>query len=151
MTLTHFYLAIIIGTVLSLIVDELFGIQCGGYIVPGYLAMVCDDFAYVLMVFALSLIVYLIINYVLPKFVILFGKRKFAVSLILSIVLKLIFECFYPMLPFAVVGFRGIGAITPSLLANTYSKQSITYTIPATLIVSYITFWLVNLLSVYIG
>lgn len=151
MTLTHFYLAIIIGTVLSLIVDELFGIQCGGYIVPGYLAMVCDDFAYVLLIFALSLIVYLIVNYVLPKFVILFGKRKFAVSLILSIVLKLVFELFYPMLPFAFVGFRGVGAITPSLLANTYAKQSITYTIPATLIVSYITFWLVNLLSVYVG
>ena len=62
MTLTHFYLAIVIGTVLSLIVDEVFGIQCGGYIVPGYLAMVCDDIACVLIVFALSLITYLIIN-----------------------------------------------------------------------------------------
>ena len=127
MTLTHFYLAIVIGTVLSLIVDEVFGIQCGGYIVPGYLAMVCDDIACVLIVFALSLITYLIINYVLPKFMILFGKRKFAS-----------------------VTFRGVGAITPSLLANSYSRQGIIYTIPATLIVTYITFGLVNLLSIYI-
>ncbi|MCI6817862.1 MAG: poly-gamma-glutamate biosynthesis protein PgsC [Christensenellales bacterium] len=150
MTLTHFYLAIVIGTVLSLIVDEVFGIQCGGYIVPGYLAMVCDDIACVLIVFALSLITYLIINYVLPKFMILFGKRKFAVSLIVSIILKLATEMLFPMIPFASVTFRGVGAITPSLLANSYSRQGIIYTIPATLIVTYITFGLVNLLSIYI-
>ena len=150
MTLTHFYLAIVIGTVLSLIVDEVFGIQCGGYIVPGYLAMVCDDIACVLIVFALSLITYLIINYVLPKFMILFGKRKFAVSLIVSIILKLATEMLFPMIPFASVTFRGVGAITPSLLANSYSSQGIIYTIPATLIVTYITFGLVNLLSIYI-
>ncbi len=150
MTLTHFYLAIVIGTVLSLIVDEIFGIQCGGYIVPGYLAMVCDDIACVLIVFALSLITYLIINYVLPKFMILFGKRKFAVSLIVSIILKLATEMLFPMIPFASVTFRGVGAITPSLLANSYSRQGIIYTIPATLIVTYITFGLVNLLSIYI-
>ena len=150
MTLTHFYLAIVIGTVLSLIVDEVFGIQCGVYIVPGYLAMVCDDIACVLIVFALSLITYLIINYVLPKFMILFGKRKFAVSLIVSIILKLATEMLFPMIPFASVTFRGVGAITPSLLANSYSRQGIIYTIPATLIVTYITFGLVNLLSIYI-
>ena len=150
MTLTHFYLAIVIGTVLSLIVDEVFGIQCGGYIVPGYLAMVCDDMACVLIVFSLSLITYLIINYVLPKFMILFGKRKFAVSLIVSIILKLATEMLFPMIPFASVTFRGVGAITPSLLANSYSRQGIIYTIPATLIVTYITFGLVNLLSIYI-
>ena len=150
MTLTHFYLAIVIGTVLSLIVDEVFGIQCGGYIVPGYFAMVCDDMACVLIVFALSLITYLIINYVLPKFMILFGKRKFAVSLIVSIILKLATEMLFPMIPFASVTFRGVGAITPSLLANSYSRQGIIYTIPATLIVTYITFGLVNLLSIYI-
>ena len=150
MTLTHFYLAIVIGTVLSLIVDEVFGIQCGSYIVPGYLAMVCDDIACVLIVFALSLITYLIINYVLPKFMILFGKRKFAVSLIVSIILKLATEMLFPMIPFASVTFRGVGAITPSLLANSYSRQGIIYTIPATLIVTYITFGLVNLLSIYI-
>ena len=125
MTLTHFYLAIVIGTVLSLIVDEVFGIQCGGYIVPGYLAMVCDDIACVLIVFALNLITYLIINYVLPKFMILFGKRKFAVSLIVSIILKLATEMLFPMIPFASVTFRGVGAITPSLLANSYTRKAI--------------------------
>ena len=54
MTVTNFYLAIIIGTLISLLVDELFGIQCGGLIVPGYLAMVIDDIPCILLVFAIS-------------------------------------------------------------------------------------------------
>ena len=87
MTVTNFYLAIIIGTLISLLVDELFGIQCGGLIVPGYLAMVIDDIPCILLVFAISFIVYVIVNYVLPKFMILFGKRKFAVTLLLGIFL----------------------------------------------------------------
>ena len=92
MTVTNFYLAIIIGTLISLLVDELFGIQCGGLIVPGYLAMVIDDIPCILLVFAISFIVYVIVNYVLPKFMILFGKRKFAVTLLLGIFLKLVVE-----------------------------------------------------------
>lgn len=118
MTVTNFYLAIIIGTLISLLVDELFGIQCGGLIVPGYLAMVIDDIPCILLVFAISFIVYVIVNYVLPKFMILFGKRKFAVTLLLGIFLKLVVELLFPFFPFATVAFRGVGAITPSLLAK---------------------------------
>mgnify|MGYP000606923932 CR=1 FL=1 len=144
MTVTNFYLAIIIGTLISLLVD---GIQCGGLIVPGYLAMVIDDIPCILLVFAISFIVYVIVNYVLPKFMILFGKRKFAVTLLLGIFLKLVVELLFPVFPFATVAFRGVGAITPSLLANTYSRQSILYTIPATLAATLVTYGLVTLLS----
>ena len=147
MTVTNFYLAIIIGTLISLLVDELFGIQRGGLIVPGYLAMVIDDIPCILLVFAISFIVYVIVNYVLPKFMILFGKRKFAVTLLLGIFLKLVVELLFPVFPFATVAFRGVGAITPSLLANTYSRQSILYTIPATLAATLVTYGLVTLLS----
>lgn len=57
---------------------------------------------------------------------------------------------FYPTLPFATVSFRGVGSITPSLLASTYTRQGILYTIPAALIATYVTYWLVNLISVFI-
>ena len=80
-------------------------------------------------------------------FMILFGKRKFAVTLLLGIFLKLVVELLFPVFPFATVAFRGVGAITPSLLANTYSRQSILYTIPATLAATLVTYGLVTLLS----
>lgn len=147
MTVTNFYLAIIIGTLISLLVDELFGIQCGGLIVPGLSCNGNRRYSRILLVFAISFIVYVIVNYVLPKFMILFGKRKFAVTLLLGIFLKLVVELLFPVFPFATVAFRGVGATTPSLLANTYSRQSILYTIPATLAATLVTYGLVTLLS----
>ena len=147
MDATYFYLALVIGLVVSLLVEEYLGINCGGMIVPGYLAMVCDDIPQLLLIFAVSFAIYLIVNFVLPHFVILFGKRKFCATLIVGIIIKLILEMFFPMLPFATIAFRGIGVITPSLIANSYSKQGVRYTVPAVLGASYLTFGLVTLIT----
>ena len=63
MNITHFYLAIIIGAVLSLLTEEFVGISCGGIIVPGYMAMVFDDITTILLALLISLITYFIVNY----------------------------------------------------------------------------------------
>ena len=147
MDATYFYLALVIGLVISLLIEEFLGINAGGMIVPGYLAMVCDDIPQLLLIFAVSFAIYLIVNFILPHFVILFGKRKFCATLIVGIIIKLILEMFFPMLPFATIAFRGIGVITPSLIANSYSKQGIRYTVPAVLGASYLTFGLVTLIT----
>lgn len=146
MEASYFYLALVIGLFISLLMEEILGISAGGMIVPGYLAMVCDDIPQLLLIFFISFAVYLIVNHVLPHFVILFGKRKFVATLIVGILLKLILELFFPILPFATVEFRGIGAITPSLIANSYAKQGIRYTVPAVLAATYITFGILSLL-----
>lgn len=146
MEASYFYLALVIGLFISLLMEEILGISAGGMIVPGYLAMVCDDIPQLLLIFFISFAVYLIVNHVLPHFVILFGKRKFVATLIVGILLKLILELFFPILPFATVEFRGIGAITPSLIASSYAKQGIRYTVPAVLAAAYITFGILSLL-----
>ncbi|MBQ7161055.1 MAG: poly-gamma-glutamate biosynthesis protein PgsC [Clostridia bacterium] len=148
MDVTYFNLALIAGLLLSLLVEELFGISAGGMIVPGYLAMVCDDIPQMLLIFAVSFAIFFIINYVLPHFVILFGRRKFVATLIVGIFFKLLVELLFPMvLPVAsLVEFRGVGIITPALIANCYYKQGIRYTVPAVLVVSYLTFGIVTVL-----
>ena len=146
MEASYFYLALVIGLFISLLMEEILGISAGGMIVPGYLAMVCDDIPQLLLIFFISFAVYLIVNHVLPHFVILFGKRKFVATLIVGILLKLILELFFPILPFATVEFRGIGAITPSLIASSYAKQGIRYTVPAVLAAAYVTFGILSLL-----
>lgn len=146
MEASYFYLALVIGLFISLLMEEILGISAGGMIVPGYLAMVCDDIPQLLLIFFISFAVYLIVNHVLPHFVILFGKRKFVATLIVGILLKLILELFFPILPFATVEIRGIGAITPSLIANSYAKQGIRYSVPAVLAAAYITFGILSLL-----
>lgn len=147
MDATYFYIALVIGLTISLLIEEHFGISAGGMIVPGYLAMVCDDIPQMLLIFAVSFAVYLIVNHVLPRFVILFGKRKFCATLIVGVIIKLILDLLFPALPFASVAFSGIGVITPSLIANSYSKQGIRYTVPAVLVASYLTFGILTLIT----
>lgn len=147
MNVTYFYTALIIGLALSLLLEEFAGITAGGMIVPGYMAMICDDLLQVALIFAVAILVYVIVNFLLPKFVILFGKRKFVVTIIISVVIKLTLELLFPaVFPMSSVAFRGIGVITPALIANCMAKQGFRYTIPATLGVSYATFGLLTLL-----
>lgn len=146
MEATYFYLAMVIGLCVSLLIEEIWGISAGGMIVPGYLALVCDDISQIILIFSISFIVYLIVNHVLPRFIILFGRKKFVASLLVGLMLKLILEMIFPLMPFSVLEFRGIGVITPSLIANSYAKQGIRYTIPAVLVASYITFGIVSFL-----
>lgn len=146
MNATYFYLALVIGLFISLLIEEFFGVSAGGMIIPGYLAIVCDDIAQMALIFAVSFLIYFIINYILPKFVILFGKRKFVATLIIGVIIKLTLELLFPLLPFELMEFRGIGVITPALIANTYAKQGVRYTVPAVLGATYLTFAVVSLL-----
>lgn len=147
MDATYFYVALVVGLCVSLLIDEVLGISTGGMIVPAYLAMICDDLQQMVLIFIVALAIYLIVGYLLPHFVILFGRRKFVATLIVGVILKLILELLFPALvPFAAVEIRGIGVITPSLIANGCSKQGFRYTIPAILIATYLTFFIVSVL-----
>lgn len=150
MDITQFYLALVVGLVLGLLVEELLGITCGGVIVCGYLSMLCDDLLSIVLVILIAMITFLIVEFILPKFVIIFGKRRFVACLIVSLILKLLADFFVPMLPFATLAFRGAGVITPGLIANTCSKQGVHITIPSVLIGTYVTFLIVQLLMVVI-
>lgn len=146
MEATYFYVSLIIGMAISLLIAEIFGINPGGMIVPGYLALICDDIPQMILVFAVSVAVYLIVNFILPKFIILFGRRKFVATLIVGVIIKLLLELAFPVLPFSVFEFRGLGVVTPSLIANSYTKQGFRYTVPAVLIATYLTFGIVTLI-----
>lgn len=144
MEATYFYLTLVTGLIISLLIEEFIGITAGGMIVPGYLALVCDDLSQVFLIFAISLLIYVIVNYVISRHMILFGKRKFVATLIVGVLIKLLLEVVFPYLPFAAVAFGGIGVITPALIANTCSRQGFKYTIPTCLAASYATFLIVS-------
>lgn len=146
MDATYLYMAIVIGAAISLMMSEIIGINPGGMIVPGYMALICDDIAQVLIIFAVSVIVYLIVNHVLPRFIILYGRRKFVATIILGVIVKLALEQLFPILPFAVLEVRALGVMTPALIANSCGKQGFRYTVPATLLATYVTFAAVTLL-----
>jgi len=134
------YISLILGVLLSLILAEKTGIVPAGLVVPGYLALVFNQPVFILVVLSVSLLTYVIVRFGLSKFMILYGRRKFAAMLITGIALKLIFDFFYPVVPFEIAEFRGIGIIVPGLIANTIQKQGLTITLGSTLLLSGATF-----------
>ena len=144
MIITEFYIALLVGLILSLAIEELIGISCGGVIVAGYLAMVCDDWLSIGIVILISLLTYLIVEFVLPRFMLLFGKRKFVACLLIALIFKVISVFFVPALPFSTLAFRGIGVVTPGLIAHTSTKQGIHITIPSVMVATYLTFAIVQ-------
>ena len=144
MVITEFDIALLVGLLLSLAVEEFFGISSGGVIVAGYLSMVCDDLLSIGVVLLISLLTYLIVEFVLPRFMLLFGKRKFVACILVALIFKLLSDFLVPTMPFATLAFRGIGVITPGLIAHTTTKQGIHITIPAVIVVTYLTYGIVQ-------
>jgi gamma-polyglutamate biosynthesis protein CapC len=142
---TDLYVALTLGVILSLIFSEKTGIIPAGLVVPGYLGLIFDQPVFVMMVLLISLLTYLIVTYGISRFVILYGKRKFAAMLVVGISLKLLFDYFYPLMPFEIYEFRGIGVIVPGLIANTIQKQGLVVTLGSTLLISGATFGLMFL------
>ena len=147
---TDLYVALTLGVLLSLIFSEKTGIIPAGLVVPGYLGLIFDQPVFLMMVLLISLLTYVIVTYGISRFVILYGKRKFAAMLVVGISLKLIFDYFYPIMPFEIYEFRGIGVIVPGLIANTIQKQGLVVTLGSTLLISGATFVLMFLYNFFI-
>lgn len=115
-----------------------------GLIVPGYLALVFDQWQIMLVIVTISVVTYLIVTHGISRWVILYGRRKFAAMMITGICLKLLLDFVYPVMPFEIFEFRGIGIIVPGLIANTIQRQGMPLTLGSTLLLSGLTFGLMN-------
>lgn len=146
MNTTELYLAIVLGIFVSLFFEEIFGISTGGMISTGIIALHLRNQDIILYILLSSVLTYFLVEKVIGRFLILYGKRKFALMVIVGLLFKVGGEHFHTLLPFAFIGFRGVGAIVPSLLANTYSRQGIIYTLGATIICSAIVYALLHLI-----
>ena len=146
MVVSEFYIALTVGLVVSLLIQELLGVTCGGIIVPGYLAMMCDDWVSMLVLLVISLLVYLIVQFVLPHFIILFGQRRFVACLLVGLILKLACNLMVPVVPYAELAFEGFGVVIPGLIANTCMKQGVHITIPAVIVSTAIVYGITRLL-----
>lgn len=135
---SDFYIMLAIGIVISLLIEEFVGVSTGGMIVPGVLASNLENLDILIYIFLLSFITYFLVDRVLSKHLILYGKRKFTFMVLIAMLFKLMGDQIYPLLPFAAVSFRGVGVVCPALLANTYTRQGIKFTVPAAIISMFI-------------
>ena len=144
---SELYLSLFVGVVLSLIFAEKFGINPAGLVVPGYLALIFDQPIMLLSVLIISCLTYFIVSNGISKWVILYGRRKFAAMILTGMVIKFIFDLLYPLTPFEMVEVSGIGVVIPGIIANTIQKQGVVITLSTTMLLTCITYIILFLYS----
>ncbi|MBA7629027.1 Capsule biosynthesis protein CapC [subsurface metagenome] len=134
-----------IGLVIADLYVEILDVYPGGIIVPAYVALYYDQPLRILvtiLVAFLSLYSYKFLS----RFLILFGKRRFVMLVLLGAVWAQIWFLLLPHFFSDPIGLKAIGWLIPGLLANNLEKQKIVPTLASMLIVSTITYFLVRLL-----
>lgn len=120
--------AIGLSIILGFLSTELLGIFTGGLISAGYLAFYIEQPYRILSTIALSLVVYGITR-LIGKLAILYGRRRFMLTVILGILLGWLYESLSYYFSGISQDLRIIGYIIPGLLANDMCKQGIWRTI----------------------
>jgi poly-gamma-glutamate biosynthesis protein PgsC/CapC len=127
--------AIGIGLVVSLVFSEAMGLAAGGMVVPGYIALNLRDPVKVTMTLVLGFAAFVIVR-LLSNFMILYGRRRTVVIILVGFVLGWFFRSF---LVFDIAGetiqLAGIGFIIPGLVGMWIDRQGVTET-TATLLTS---------------
>ena len=138
---------IFIGLAVALIYAELTGIYPGGIIVPAFLALSLDHPIRALATVAvacLSLLIYKLLS----RTLILFGKRRFVIIILIGGLLSQLLVLVMPKLLAAPVEFQVIGFIVPGLLANNLERQRFLPTLASLVTVTAITYFLAGLIRI---
>ena len=135
-----------LSVILSFLVTELTGLLTGGMVSAGYLAFYFSEPMRILSTFLLSALIALILR-LSREFLILYGRRRFMLSILLSILFVYALEKAYFIMSPLSLDLRVIGFIIPGLIANDMEKQGIIRTSLALIIVTA----LVKLLSILGG
>ncbi len=137
------YLALVVGTMLSLIYTEITGMLPAGLIVAGYIALMFEHPYTILVVLLISGLTYLIVNFGIARIVILYGRRKFVAMVTVGLIIKLLIDYTVPYLPYEFYIITGVGVIVPGIIANTIQRQGFMHTILSLALVSTATYLIV--------
>ena len=140
------YSTVALSVIISFLTTELTGLLTGGMISAGYLAYWFGEPMRIVSTLLMSILIALIIR-VSRRFLILYGRRRFMLSILLSIFGVYLVEKSYFFVSEFSFDMRIIGYIIPGLIASDMEKQGILRT---TLALSAVTI-VVKLLSLLGG
>lgn len=139
------YSTVALSVILSFIGTEFVGILTGGMISAGYLAYYITEPTRVVSTILLAVIITIVVK-LLSHVLILYGRRRFVLTVLLSLFSVYLIEHFYFYLSSVKYDVRVIGYIVPGLIAQDMEKQGIIKTIIALITVTSLV-----ALAVYIG
>ncbi|MEG0271083.1 MAG: poly-gamma-glutamate biosynthesis protein PgsC [Clostridia bacterium] len=125
--------AIALSVMLSFVLNEAFGLLSGGMVSAGYLCLFFEQPLRIVSTLLLAILVYLLTR-LLSRFVILYGRRRFMVMIVLGLILGWVIEKFVLGIALIPEDTRIIGHVVPGLIANDMYKQGIPRTLLAVLL-----------------
>jgi len=135
----------LIGLIAGFIFYEFVGISPGGVIAPAYLALFVLQPEKILVTLVLSVIILYIIK-LMSSVMILYGRRKLLLALVLGFLLKLIIDLIIQPMPIMKFDLQSIGYIIPGLIAHEMSRQKVVPTLLSLGIVTLITYQIARFL-----
>ncbi len=134
-----------IGIVIAVIYIEMMDIYPGGIIVPAYIALYLDQPLKVLATIAVAF--FSLYTYkLLSRYLILFGKRRFVMMVLLGALWAQVWFLVLPHFFASPLELRAIGWLIPGLLANNLEKQKLISTLASMFTVSIITYFIARIL-----
>ncbi len=133
--------AVALSIILGFICTEFLGILTGGMISAGYLALFFEQPFRILSTVILAIIVYLIVK-LFSNFLILFGRRRFMLTIIIGLIMSVVVEKAFILMTDINQDMRIVGYIIPGLIANDMLKQGVLKTLLLVLLLGGI-IWLI--------
>lgn len=130
---------LLIGLVLALVWAELTDVSPGGIIVAGYFALYLDRPLRVAATLAVALVAWAVVR-ALSRQLILFGRRRFVLTVLVGAVLSQAWLLAAPRLFAGPVETRVIGWIVPGILASSLARQKPLPTLASLAAVSTLTY-----------
>ena len=138
--------AISLSVLLSFGLYEAFGLLSGGMVSAGYLCLFLEQPLRIVTTLLLAVIVYLLTRLV-SRFVILYGRRRFMMTILLSLIFAWVIERFLLGIAIIPQDIRIIGHVVPGLIANDMYKQGAARTLLGVAVVSALARLLVMVVS----
>ncbi len=142
-------IGVFIGIVVSMIFYERELLSPGGVVVPGYTALFLITNPIIVVYTLLIALLTGVIIKMASRVSILFGRRRFAVTMLLALSLSVSANLLFGLLagpfpflftgPYSYQGFQVIGIIIPGLIANELHRQGVVPTLATLGVVSVIT------------
>lgn len=113
---------LVVGVVTSLLMTEVLGVSPGGVIVPGFFALYVDSPLRIGATLLDALLALLSVR-LLGRFVILFGRRRYATFLVAGFLARFLFERLIPGLAPGTPLLAAVGWLIPGILAADADRQ----------------------------
>jgi len=126
---------VILGIIISIIYYEITEISPGGIIVPGYMVLFLNQPLRIIITLLLSIITLYIVK-LISNHTILYGKRKFALMIIISYSIRYILGRGMDFLELPMAATLIIGYLVPGIIAQNMDRQGIIKTISSLSIVT---------------